>query len=177
MIKLYIVRHGKTNWNKEHIIQGLTDIPLNEEGIKDANILKNNINKLNIDICFSSPLKRAVETANIIYNKDIVIDDLLIERAFGNYEGTKPSDNFFDKYWNYQLDSSDNNVESIKKCLERANVFLNKLKKEYDNKTILIVSHGGFIKALYYNIIGYSENTDFNSFYVKNTEINEFDLF
>lgn len=173
MIKLYIVRHGKTDWNNLGIMQGLTDILLNEEGIQDAISLKEEIDKLDIDICMSSPLKRARETANIIYNKDIIIDELLTERRFGNYEGKKGTNEFFNRYWNYSLNLNDNNVESIKDCLERARIFLEKLKK-YDNKNILIVTHGGFIKALYYNLIGYDENTDFNSFYAFNTTIYEF---
>ena len=176
MIKLYIVRHGKTDWNKEGIIQGITDIPLNEEGINDSKTLKLEIDKLKIDICISSPLKRALETAKIITDSKIIIDELLIERKFGNYEGTKVNDDFFDKYWYYALNSSDNDVESIKTCLERARIFLEKIKKQYDNKTILIVTHGGFIKALYYNIIGYNIETDFNSFYATNTTIYEFEI-
>ena len=64
MIKLYVVRHGKTNWNIEKLIQGKTDIELNEEGINEAKKLAESINIDEIDICMSSPLKRAAHEVN-----------------------------------------------------------------------------------------------------------------
>ena len=67
MIKLFIVRHGKTDWNLLGIVQGSTDISLNEEGI----IEKIDISK--IDLCISSPLKRAMEISKIITKNKIEI--------------------------------------------------------------------------------------------------------
>mgnify|MGYP002310054444 FL=1 len=56
MIKLYVVRHGKTAWNEKGLLQGSTDIELNDVGIKEANDLRTKLNLDKIDICLSSPL-------------------------------------------------------------------------------------------------------------------------
>ena len=66
--------------------------------------------------------------------------------------------------------------KKIVDVLKRAKDFLNYLNETYDNKKILIVSHGAFIKALYFNIVGYDEETDFLSFFPKNGEILEFEI-
>lgn len=177
MSKLYIVRHGKITWNEKGLLQGSTDIELNNDGIKEANELALMLDLNNIDICISSPLKRARQTAEILVKDKvkIVYDDLLKERCFGEYEGKKIDFGLIGKQWDYKLNDSSNGVESISKCLKRAKKFLNKIKKEYPNKNILIVSHGGFIKTLHFNLIGYDENTDFLSFNPKNTTLYEYD--
>lgn len=177
MNKLYIIRHGKTDWNNLRLMQGRVDIPLNEEGREDAVKLTSSINLSDIDICLSSPLKRARETAEIIVQNKlkIIYDDLLIERDFGDYEGCEVNFDLIQKQWDYNLNDKSGNIESIKECLNRAKVFLDKLKKDYPNKTILIISHGSFIKALHFNIIGYDENTDFLSFRPANTRVYEYD--
>lgn len=133
MNKLYIVRHGKTDWNVKGWVQGSTDIELNEEGIRQAKELSEKIDLDKIDICLCSSLKRAKQTAEILVKDKvkIIYDNLLVERGFGNYEG-KPI--------NFNL----------------------------------IVSHGGFIKALHFNLIGYDKNTDFLSFNPQNATVYEY---
>lgn len=173
MNKLYIVRHGKTDWNTLGLLQGLTDIDISEEGIKEVNSLSQKIDLNKIDICISSPLKRAKKTAEILVkdNKKIILDDLLLERGFGNLEGKKINFDLIEEQWNYNLNTSANNIEPLQECLERANKFLEKIKKLYPNKSILIVSHGSFIKALHFNLIGYDKFTDFLSFNPKNSTL------
>lgn len=177
-MKLYIVRHGKTDWNIKGLVQGTKDIELNEEGIKQTEVLANKIDLNTIDVCFCSPMKRTIKTATIIVqNKiDIIYDDLLVERNFGDYEGKKIDFNSIAKQWDYLLNDSSNNLESIRDCLLRAKKFLNKLKDSYKDKNILIVSHGGFIKMLHFNLVGYDENTDFLSFFPDNATIYEYEL-
>ena len=87
---LYIMRHGKTDWNAKHKLQGRTDIPLNEEGIQMAEQAKEKYKDVNFDICYCSPLVRAKQTAEIVLegrNIPIVYDDRLMEMCFGVYEG------------------------------------------------------------------------------------------
>ena len=78
--------------------------------------------------------------------------------------------------WDYKLNDSSNNIESIKECLNRASSFINKIKEDYKDKAILIVSHGGFIKCINYVLKGYNESTDFLSFNPKNTTLYEYDI-
>ena len=83
---LYIMRHGKTDWNAKHKLQGRTDIPLNEEGIQMAEQAKEKYKDVNFDICYCSPLVRAKQTAEIVLegrNIPIVYDDRLMEMCFG----------------------------------------------------------------------------------------------
>lgn len=151
-----------------------TDISLSENGINQVKTLEHKLPKNKIDICICSPLKRTIETANILYS-NIIKDDLLIERDYGDFEGKSIDYNFISLLWDYKVNYHDHNVESIKECLERANKFLKKLKK-YKGKNILIVSHGSFIKALHYNLVGYNENTDFLSFNPYNSELYEYEI-
>ncbi len=178
MNKIYIVRHGKTDWNGKGLLQGTTDIELNEEGINQAKELAKNLDVSKIDICFCSPLKRTKQTAEILVGNKlkIIYDPMIVERFFGDYEGKPINFDLIEQQWNYKLNDSSHNIESLKDCLSRAQQFLVKIKKEYPNKTILIISHGSFIKALYFNLIGYNENTDFLSFNPQNSVVYEYEI-
>ena len=178
MSKLYIVRHGQTDWNVKKLLQGATNIELNEVGIKQAEELSKRINLDKIDICFCSPLKRTRQTANILLGDKvkIIYDNMIVERGFGDYEGKPINFDLLVSQWDYKLNDSSHNIESIQDCLLRAKKFIDKLKKEYPNKTILIISHGSFIKALHFNLIGYDENTDFLSFNPKNSFLYEYEI-
>ena len=88
---LYIMRHGKTEWNELHKLQGRTDIPLNEEGRQMAKIAGEKYKDINFDVCYCSPLVRAKETAKLVLegrNVPIIYDERLREMSFGIYEGT-----------------------------------------------------------------------------------------
>lgn len=87
---LYIMRHGKTEWNELHKLQGRTDIPLNEEGRQMAKIAGEKYKDINFDVCYCSPLVRAKETAKLVLegrNVPIIYDERLREMSFGIYEG------------------------------------------------------------------------------------------
>ena len=88
------MRHGKTDWNVLHKLQGRTDIPLNEEGRRMAEAAREQYKEINFDVCYCSSLIRARETAQIfLKGRDIPIicDDRLMEMSFGVYEGTENS--------------------------------------------------------------------------------------
>ena len=87
---IYIVRHGQTEKNRVRILQGRSDIPLNEEGKNQAGCVRDWFQSQGItfDMIYSSPLQRAIETANIITdNCPVRIDQRLIEMDYGPYEG------------------------------------------------------------------------------------------
>ena len=91
------MRHGQTDWNALRKLQGRSDVPLNDNGrlmVKEAIEEYKNIH---FDICFCSPLKRALETAEIFLknrNIPLIVDDRLAEMCFGIYEGV---DNIIEK--------------------------------------------------------------------------------
>lgn len=102
---LYIVRHGQTEWNVLKKMQGSADIELNEKGLTQANTTADMLKSLTFDIIFCSPLKRAKQTAEIINSKrghNIVLDDRLKERNYGEFEGTSKSSFDYNEFWSYE---------------------------------------------------------------------------
>jgi len=90
MTEIILARHGETKWNVEEIFRGRTDIELNESGIKQAELLAEYLSRVKIDAVYSSPLKRALKTAEMIasYHKpDIEIAPGLIDFNYGKWQG------------------------------------------------------------------------------------------
>lgn len=86
----YFIRHGETDWNKQGIIMGQTDIPLNVTGIKQAHKAKDVLRQENFSIIYTSPLQRAYQTAQILSDgleKSVISENLLKERHWGQLEG------------------------------------------------------------------------------------------
>ena len=112
MNKLYVVRHGKTDWNVKGLLQGSIDTELNEDGILQAKELAKNIDLSKIDICVCSPLKRAKQTANILVEDKvkIIYDNLLVERNFGDYEGKQVNFDLVTSLWDYKQNNSSGRV-------------------------------------------------------------------
>lgn len=71
---IYVVRHGQTDLNKERRMQGRSGLPLNENGLDQAETLREKLQKINFDFVFSSPQERAVQTAEIVTGKKAVTD-------------------------------------------------------------------------------------------------------
>lgn len=175
-MNLYVVRHGQTDWNIQGLVQGLTDIELNLSGIKQANTVAEQLKNINFAAIYSSPLKRTVSTAKLInkyHNKDIITDKRIIERCFGNFEGTTGLKNKFD-YWDYQLNLDDNNVESVKMLFNRVKDFLLDIYKLYKDTdyNILIITHGGTAIAI--NALVNNIRSDLFSLGMKNCEVKIF---
>ena len=156
MKTLYLVRHGQTDWNIGRIVMGQKDVPLNETGREQARNLKKQIENLHFDICYSSPLVRAKETAEIICDGKcaIICDPNLMERRSGKAEGKVVND--WSKY------DGDKTAESGGAIVNRAMQFLETVRKtEYE--TILIVSHNGFLKNLRHCILRQEGDVDYGS--------------
>lgn len=149
---LYLMRHGKTEWNTKRKLQGRTDIPLNGEGRAMALNAANECADINFDICFCSPLSRARETAEIILknrNIPIIFDERLAEMGFGKYEGIdnisqipgSPIKIMFESPQNYVPDGG---AESFSELFSRTGDFLKNTVNPLieQGKDILIVGHG-----------------------------------
>ncbi len=177
-MKLYVVRHGQTNWNHEHKMQGREDISLNEFGIEQARTTKDKIKLLKIDICLSSPLKRAVETAKIITEGKcaLEIDPRLSERDYGEFEGVKKEDFSYDKFWYYKNYEEYSKAENIRDFFTRIYEFLDEVKVKYKDKNVLIVTHGGVIKAIECYAHGMLDDKEIGIFLPDNATVLEYDL-
>jgi broad specificity phosphatase PhoE len=158
-MKIYIARHGQTDLNKQKVLQGSrTDHSLNETGIKQAEELSKNLSGSSFDIIFSSTLKRAKETAEIVnkkFNVPLMIDERLVERDFGNLSGRSWEQIKSDPSWTVQNEETSQNYdyspfggETSEDVKSRLLSFLENLKKEYQGKKILIISHGGVLKFM-----------------------------
>ena len=175
-MNIYIVRHGQTDWNIQGLIQGSTDIELNTLGIEQANQVAEQLKNINFSVIYASPLTRTINTAKIInkyHNIDIITEKRIIERCFGNFEGTNGLKNKFD-YWDYELNLDDNNVESVKILFKRIRDFLLEIYELYkDTDTnILIVTHGGTAIAI--NAIINNITSNLFSLGIKNCEVKVF---
>jgi len=146
---IYFVRHGQTDWNTIHKCQGHTDIELNNVGISQANSLKEKLKNIRFDLIFSSPLKRALQTAKIITNQKIIIDDRLIERNNGLLEGQTNVN--WKEIQSIPGHENKYKLETIASMQKRIFDFFDEILEKYPNKNILIVSHAGvFINAYNY---------------------------
>lgn len=152
-MKLIFVRHGQTDLNKQNIIQGRSDWPLNETGINDAirssEVLVKAID--NVDVFISSPSQRAVQTTEIIkdkfgFNGDIITDEHFYERNFGAFDGKYVADVF-------PITSYPPNYENDDEIQKRVSTGVKKLHNTYQGKTVLVGCHSHTIKAILTQII------------------------
>ncbi|MCT4663260.1 MAG: histidine phosphatase family protein [Tissierellales bacterium] len=185
MPNLYIVRHGQTDYNVEKRIQGILDIPLNENGksqaLETANILKD----YSFDVILVSPLKRAFETASIIQNhlnhesNLIVIDDFR-EISRGDLNGTLLH-HARESYPKLFEDSSESyfmrppNGESIDDFKKIVHSALDSVLQNYNNKNILLVTHG-VTASLIHRYFEEYPNEYFFEYIPRNCEIRHYEF-
>ena len=177
-MKLYLVRHGQTDWNLKRIAQGQTDIPLNATGIQQAEALRDKLQNYQFDICYASPLKRAAQTAQIAinYRCPIIFNNILMERSFGELESTDPA-TWPEDLLDLRLNSHLGNCESLQDTLDRAKRALDLIKyQQSDSAHILVVAHGALLMGVHYNIVGYNLDTNFHEFHLHNGDIAEYDI-
>ena len=184
---LYIMRHGKTDWNELKKLQGQTDIPLNEEGRGQATAAGREYAGIHLDICYCSTLGRARETAALFFearalagkqtgsagtdgeNIPIVYDDRLREMGFGKYEGIErcfdipdcPVNVFFKHPEEYDVPVEGG--ESMDELFARTEEFLK--EKVYpalkEGKDILIIGHGAMNSSIICQVKNNSDRTRF----------------
>lgn len=169
------MRHGQTNWNINKILQGQTNIDLNETGINQAKAKIEEVKKLDINLIFCSPLNRAIQTAKIISNDriPIIYDNSLIERCFGDFEGKKNL-GYNNEYYNYNANLNTYNVEPIQDLCKRVYSFLDEIPKKYKNKKILLVTHGATARIINSYFNGLSEDGYVESIKMNNCDIKKF---
>lgn len=177
-MKLFVVRHGETEWNAMKKLQGSHDIPLNETGKRQAKEAKLALEAYDYDVVFSSPYKRAAMTARIINEvggKPIFYDDRLKERNFGKLEGKLRGTYDYTRLWDYEKEEPLGG-ESVRVFLERVFSFLDDLKRLSAYRNVLIVCHGGTMRAIdcYFN--GIKTAKDMAAFFSKNAEVRIYEL-
>ena len=159
-MEIYIIRHGETVWNAKKLLQGSTDIELNENGRELAGITGQNLEKVAFDKIYSSPLIRAYETACLIRghrNIPIIRDERLRELCFGSNEGkdfskllTDESNPFHYFFRQPELYRAPSDGETLEHICARASEFLTEVIEPQwrELERVMIVAHGAMNKAL-----------------------------
>ena len=168
-MEIFVIRHGQTELNKKGIINGYLDDTLALEGIEQAKIAASTLPKT-IKYIYSSSLERAKQTAKILnetLNVPLTFHDELKEVNFGILNGTPFLDEYKERHrmLDYDWRPSGESFEEVK---TRVVKLLGKIKKENNNKEVLIVAHGGIIRLLHFlefgEILGEVGNTSLYSF-------------
>ncbi len=157
-IKLFLLRHGQTESNAKGIYQGSLDTELTKEGIKQAKLAKKYLSRVSFSNIYSSPKKRALDTAKIIAkgtNLEVKVRDGLEEMHFGKWEGLSFEEintNYRIEYQNWLSDPYKNpppGGESFSQFVSRAsNEIDNIIAENKKGSNVLVVTHGGLILAL-----------------------------
>jgi broad specificity phosphatase PhoE len=178
---IYIVRHGETEHNINGIAQGHTDSPLTPDGIKQAEDLALIFKDINFDSVFSSDLYRAYRTAEIVTSgrKSIKKSELLRERNYGKYDGG-PSRLFKEENLEMfellktlpRLEKRKvkfaEGIESDEEIINRLIAFINETVTGEEKKTLLIVTHGGIMRA-FLNHLDWNGDVDLRAGAIQNT--------
>ena len=162
MARLLLVRHGKTEWNEAGRYIGRSDIGLSAFGLREAEALGQRLAGERIDAIYCSNLKRAVQTAQVITSGrdvELVTCEELREMDFGEFEGLtleeirqrRPE---FDWWTGRDADMEFPQGESVRRVASRVGPFAGRLERYAEGETVLIVSHGGTLRALICLLLG-----------------------
>ncbi len=158
-LKLYLVRHGETDWNCEQRLQGRTDIPLNTKGLRQAHQLANHLRQYPIQRILTSPLRRALTTSDIIatyIHCPLHIEEELIEIDHGVWQGlTIPviRMNFVDQWSRWEAKPTKALVPEAESPTEvRSRVI--KLLSRLEAQHVCLVTHGVVLQILLTHLLG-----------------------
>lgn len=148
MTRIALVRHGETDWNRAHRVQGRTDIPLNATGRRQAGMTATALRRQHWDAVFSSPLQRAAETARIMAAElalpEPTLVGPLVERNYGAGEGLTAQE----LEARFPRTSQVPGRESRLSAVNRALPALRALAEEHAGGRLLVVTHGGLIRSV-----------------------------
>jgi broad specificity phosphatase PhoE len=162
MTEILLVRHGETQWNAEEIFRGRIDIGLNETGIKQAALLAEHLSHIKIEAVYSSPRKRALDTAEAIavhHNLDVEIAPGLIDLDYGEWQGLslqEVKDKYEKLYAEWAAHPDRFKVpggEGLDDVRERAVNMVNTVIDKYKG-TVVLVSHRVVNKVLTCALLG-----------------------
>ncbi len=176
-MKLYVARHGQTEYNLEKRICGRADAELTKRGILQAHDLAEIMVQYSVDKIISSPLTRARDTALIVGDRigaTVTFDERLMERDFGDTDGTPEATPGFQHQFE-QFGYEYPNGETLLHVVQRIYNLLDEIKYRESDQNIMIISHGGVCRVInsYFNSLS---NRDFFDFNLENCKVMEYDL-
>ncbi len=180
-MRVFIVRHGETDWNVEHKFQGEVDVPLNQNGLDQAQRIASRLRLEHFDVIYSSPLSRALETGKSIAKyhprAPFLIEHELREVSFGSWEGKtwadieqelggmrhlSPHEEFIDRI---------HGGNSLEQRVEKLIPVVEQWLKTYKNKTILLSTHGYIKKGILIAFKVATYDSEFQSQRFENTAL------
>jgi probable phosphoglycerate mutase len=184
---ILLIRHGETAWNAVRRLQGHIDIPLNEEGERQAGALAQALASERIDAIVSSDLQRAMQTAQTVAGHAngaaLQLDAQLRERCYGVFEGMLYADierQYPADYALWQardvdavMPPGERVAESFRQFYQRSVDGISRWAERHPGQTIAIVAHGGVLECAYRAAVGMSLDSP-RDFQVKNASINRF---
>ncbi|MDF2664066.1 MAG: phosphoglycerate kinase [Paenibacillus sp.] len=162
MTVIGLVRHGITDWNAQMRAQGHTDIPLNEEGRRQAERLGIRMSGETWDCVYSSDLGRAVETARKAVERhglEVTLEVRLREVYLGEIEGSTEEERI--SKWGDNWRELDLGEESREAVAERGIQAINEIADRHPGKRVLIVSHGGLLGLSIKRLIPHADTSAF----------------
>lgn len=176
-MKLFVLRHGETNENITGMMQGDMDTVLNEKGCEQALSVRDKVLESNIDLVISSPKKRAIKTAELAApNIPLILDDRLRSRNHGEFEGMRRDEININDYWNIKKNNQYIKAESVKDLFDRVESLLKEIKEKYNDKNVLLVTHSGIVRILYYYFNGIPEDGDLMEYESHNCSFEQYEL-
>ncbi len=153
-MEIYIIRHGQTDANLRHELQGRRDIPLNEKGRVQARLVRAffDARSITFDKVYSSPLDRAVETARIVSAESapVVTDDRLLEMDYGPYEGAdlrNPAAEIIKFFSDFNVNPAPEGMEQLSSVVARAGSFIEGVVRA-PGERILVSTHAIAMKGI-----------------------------
>lgn len=176
-MKLYVLRHGETDENTNGIMQGNMDTVLNEKGKMQALSVRPMVEKAHIDLVITSPKKRVKETAFLAApNIPTIEDKRLLSRNHGEFQGMKRTEINLKEYWNIKLNKQYERAECMGELFNRVSSLLNDISIKYSEKNVLLVTHSGITRVLYYYFNGFPEDGDLTEYQSTNCSFEQYEL-
>ena len=157
MTRVYLIRHGETEWNKEGKLQGNSNVLLSPEGIRQAKLLAQHTPFSAVDAIYSSDLSRAVKTAEILgerFDLPVINESGFREARFGDWEGRSISElakdvpDGFENFFTKPDKVHPPHGETFLECQARVLTALDEIVAEHEEQSIIIVSHGAAIRLI-----------------------------
>lgn len=185
MTRVYLTRHGETEWNRQRRFQGSKNSELTQKGILAAELLASRVEEINLDCIVASPLKRAYQTAEIVRgNKkiDIIKHDGFKEINLGDFEGMRWDEihakhgDVINRITEDPFNNRYPNGENLLEFYNRVEAALKEIIEKCRNKSVLIVAHGGTIKCIESYVRKFKINKDWMGNVVQNCSLSCFEI-
>lgn len=178
-MRIYSTRHGETDYNNREMILGTTDLPLNKTGMHQADVLAEEVARLgDIDLIIASPMLRAMMTAELVAVRcglEVITDERLREWNYGSYEGQpRTAEGFAENKVNFGVRMGGSG-ESLLQLAHRVYSALDDIVKNYGDRTVLLVSHGGVCRVIetYFHDM---TNESYSNWFMGNCQLIAYDI-